>query len=177
VGDHDITLLIAEDGYDGNVIARPIMTGDGVLCAAPDYLAEHGVPQAPHELAGHRCLVRRRTDVRPGVIRLWNTLQREEVVDVTVNPVCVTNHTETLMRATLEGAGIGSIPLALALPHLEEGRLSRVLAHWSCGRFTIYAALPSRKFMPARTRAFLDFMAQRMQSKDGEGAGAGAMPG
>lgn len=163
LGEHDITLLVAEDGYDGNVIARPILEGDSVLCAAPAYLARHGTPQQPEDLTAHRCLVRRRNDVRMGLLRLRQTEEGDRVLDVPVNPVCITNHTETLLRAAVEGAGISALPVALAAPYLEMGRLVRVLAPWSSGRFTIYAALPSRKFMPARTRAFLDFMAQGMQ--------------
>lgn len=163
VGDHDITLLIAEDGYDGNVIARPIMSGDGVLCASPGYLARNGVPQTPDDLARHRCLVRRKSDMRPGTLRLLQTEENDRPIDAPVNAVCITNHSETLLRAAVEGAGISALPLALAAPLLEDGRLVRVLAPWSCGRFTIYAALPSRKFMPARARAFLDFMAHHMQ--------------
>ncbi|MNY75741.1 LysR substrate binding domain protein [compost metagenome] len=51
--------------------------------------------------------------------------------------------------------------------HLADGRLQRVLAPWITGRFTLYAVLPSRKFMPARVRAFLDFLSEYTQGPQG----------
>ncbi|WP_370691078.1 LysR substrate-binding domain-containing protein [Hydrogenophaga sp.] len=65
-------------------------------------------------------------------------------------------HTDTLLGAARGGAGISAIPVELAAPHLVSGRLVRVLSPWIAARFTLYAALPSRKFMPQRTRVFLD---------------------
>jgi DNA-binding transcriptional LysR family regulator len=48
----------------------------------------------------------------------------------------------------------------LVAPHIERGTLVHLLPDWIFGRFTIFAALPTRKFIPARTRAFLDFLAE-----------------
>ncbi|WCM94214.1 LysR family transcriptional regulator [Acidovorax sp. NCPPB 2350] len=161
IGDYDVTLLGADERFNANIIARPILSFDGVMCASPEYLRENGVPQVPEDLARHQCLLWRHSEVRPGVVRLIEPGEGGRVVEVAVQPVCVANHTDTLLRATLDGAGISPQPLELAAPHLRSGRLVRVLAPWTTGRFTLYAALPSRKFMPARTRAFLDFMGQR----------------
>ena len=66
------------------------------------------------------------------------------------------NHTDSLMRATLAGAGISSQPVDLIAPMLRSGHLQRVLAPWITNRLSLVAAFPSRKFMPARTRAFIE---------------------
>lgn len=160
IGDYDITLMSAHAGYNGNVIARPIISSSGLLCASPAYLKRHGVPQRPEDLPQHQCLLLRRPDLRAGLMRLSNPAQGDLTLDVQVQPVCVANHTDTLMRAALDGAGISAQPVDLVAPYLSTGRLVRVLAPWITGRFTLYAALPSRKFMPARTRAFLEFMSK-----------------
>jgi DNA-binding transcriptional LysR family regulator len=68
------------------------------------------------------------------------------------------NHTDSLMRATIEGAGISSQPADLIAPYLRSGELKRVLAPWITNRLSLVAAMPSRKFMPARTRAFLEHL-------------------
>ena len=49
-------------------------------------------------------------------------------------------------------------------PHLASGALVQVLPDWSFGQVTLYAALPSRKFLPQRTRVFLDYLTQQTQA-------------
>ena len=68
------------------------------------------------------------------------------------------NHTDTLLRAVLDGAGITSVSVEVVAPYLTRGDLVRVLNPWITGRLTMYAALPSRKFIPQRTRVFLDYL-------------------
>lgn len=68
------------------------------------------------------------------------------------------NHTDTLLRATLDGAGITSVSMNLVAPYLTRDELLRVLPAWTTGRLTMFAALPTRKFIPQRTRVFLEYM-------------------
>ncbi|MDA8444914.1 LysR family transcriptional regulator [Paracidovorax valerianellae] len=160
IGSFDITLLSDDAVLGANVVTRPIVRSDSVVCASPAYLQRHGMPQSPEDLVRHQCLLRRRSDTKSGVMRLFDPRQaeKEKAVDIEVQPVCVANHIDTLLRAALDGAGLTSLPVDLAAPYLRSGQLVRVLAPWTEGRFTLYAAFPSRKFMPARTRVFLDFM-------------------
>ncbi|OGB78790.1 MAG: LysR family transcriptional regulator, partial [Burkholderiales bacterium RIFCSPLOWO2_12_FULL_67_210] len=139
IEDYDVTLLGAPTSFDADVIARKIISGEAILVASPAYLARRPAPQTPAELVQHECL---RIDV-PAV--LW------------------TNHTDTQLRAALDGAGIAATTVELAAPHLANGALVRVLAPWIAGRYTLYAALPSRKFMPRRTRVFLDYLTVQTQ--------------
>lgn len=164
VSDYDITLMGMEEGSDANVIARPITTTEAILCASPAYLQERGMPQHPEELSAHDCLILRMPDRRPSALRLMQPQAGGLVVEVPVQPVLVVNHIETLQRAALAGAGICGQPLSLVAPYLSDGSLVRVLSPWILGRYTTYAAMPSRKFMPARTRAFLEFLSARAKA-------------
>lgn len=74
------------------------------------------------------------------------------------------NPTDTLLRATLEGGGISSQPVDLLAPLLKAGVLKRVLAPWITARLSMVAALPSRQYMPARTRAFMDFLVEQSRN-------------
>ncbi len=163
---HDITLLATDEGYDGSIVARRILTVEAVLVASPAYLARSGVPQRPEDLSQHECLRMRLPGLRPNVWRLrrGGAAGADEAVDVPVRPVLWTNHSEALMRAALDGAGIGSTSLEIAAVHLAKGELVRVLAPWNLGRPSVYAALPSRKFTPERVRAFLDYMSAQTQA-------------
>ena len=175
IEDHDITLLGANASFDGNVIARPIATTEAIVCAAPRYVQTHGAPQSPDELRQHLSLRLRNSNARHGVWTLIDPTQNDHKVDVEVEPVLVANHTETLLHATLNGAGISAQPVDLVAPYLCNGSLQRVLAPWITGRYTLYAAFPSRKFMPMRTRAFLEFLTTRTRA-DIENANLAASP-
>lgn len=165
IADHDITLLSAPSDFDADVIARPFASTVGVLCAAPAYLQRRPAPRTPQDLPAHDCLLAHNMDIRGGVMRLSHPEHADRVAEVALRPVCVVNHADTLMAATLGGAGIAVLSVDLIAEHLRAGRLVRVLAPWICGNYTLYAALPSRKFMPARTRAFLDFLTERTRSR------------
>lgn len=165
IENHDLTLLATNEGYDGSIVARRILSVEAVLVAAPAYLARAGVPQRPEDLTAHDCLRLRLPGLRPNVWRLRRAAAggAEDVLDVPVRPVVWTNHGEALLRAALDGAGITSTSLEIVAGHLARGELVRVLAPWIVGRPSIYAALPSRKFMPQRVRAFLDYMTAQTQ--------------
>jgi DNA-binding transcriptional LysR family regulator len=94
---------------------------------------------------------------------MWQPEQPEQAVEVAVQPILLANHTDTLLRATLDGAGITSVSVDLVAAHLMRGELVRVLPPWITGRLALYAALPSRKFIPQRTRVFLDYLVAQTQ--------------
>lgn len=158
IEDYDLTLLGAADTFDANIIARPIASSDGILCASPGYLREHGTPQQPEDLAGHRCLRIKAPANRHRSLRLINPQEAQRELDIPINPALLVNHSDTLIQACIDGAGIISQSIALVAKLLQTGELQRVLSPWITGRNTLYAALPSRKFIPARTSAFLEFL-------------------
>jgi len=82
-----------------------------------------------------------------------------------VQPVLWANHTDTLMHAALDGAGITATTIELAAPLIQNGDLVRVLNPWITDRLTMYAALPSRKFMPRRTEVFLDYLITQTRNR------------
>jgi DNA-binding transcriptional LysR family regulator len=171
IGEYDITFVSLSEGYNGNVIARPLIRTYGLACASPEYLKKFGTPQLPGDLAGHQVLLRRSSLTRGDLLHMHRIDNLGEEVSVMVKPVLVANHTGTLLRATLDGAGISTQPLNLIAHHLSAGSLCHVLPQWTSGVFTLYATLPSRKFMPARVRTFLDFLIENTRDNI-----AGALP-
>lgn len=161
IEDYDITLLPTEAGFDADVIARKISSAEAILVASPAYIRRRDVPVIPQDLAKHEVLRLKAPGLRASTWRLFNSARQDEVLDVAVQPGLWINHTDTLMRAALDGAGITSVAVDLAAPYLSRGELIRVLRPWITGRLTLYAALPSRQFLPERTRVFLDFLIER----------------
>lgn len=161
----DITLMGVDDSFNGEVVARKVVEAEVILVAAPAYLQSRGTPQKPEDLSAHDCLRLRHSSSSPRLWRMWRQGQPENVLEVSVKPVIAANHTDTLLRAALDGAGITSVSMDIVAPFLTRGELVRVLSPWITGRLAMYAALPSRKFIPQRSRVFLDFLVEHTQAQ------------
>jgi len=163
IEDFDLTLIGADASFDANIIARRINVTEAILVASPSYLARNPAPRVVQDLLHHACLRIKPENPNKRPWTLFRSDRSDEKVELDVQPVLWANHTDTLLGATLGGAGISATPVELAAPHLASGALVRVLSPWIAGRFTLYAALPSRKFMPQRTRVFLDYLGLETQ--------------
>jgi DNA-binding transcriptional LysR family regulator len=168
IEDFDLTILGAGGVYDANVVARPVIVSEGLLCASPRYLRSAGTPRQPEELTRHALLHLNNLGGRQREWRLIHPGENDRAVAVDIKPVLSANHSDTLLRATLDGAGISAQPLDLVANYLRDGLLRRVLAPWITGRFTLYAALPSRKYIPARARVFMEFLIEQTRLKTAE---------
>ena len=161
IEDFDVTLLGADMAFDGNVVARKVSATEAILVASPAYLARRGAPGTPQDLANHDCLRFTPSGLRNRPWRLFRSDDETRVAEIDVKPVLWANHTDTLMRAAMDGMGITATTVELAAPHLFTGALVRVLSPWIANRYTLYAALPSRKFLPQRTRVFVDYLTEQ----------------
>ena len=165
IEDFDLTLMPTDEAFDADIVARKLIESESVLVASPEYLKLRGTPKTPEELREHDCIRLRALHARPRVWRLWQPEKPDEVVEVESQPVIAGNHTDTLLRAALDGAGIASAAMDLVAPYLARGELVRVLSPWISGQVALYAALPSRKFIPQRTRAFLDYLIEQTRDQ------------
>lgn len=163
IEDYDITLFPAESSYDGDVIARKIFTTQIILVASPDYLKRRGTPMKPQDLAGHDFLRQTQRGMRPRQMHLINAQNPDQQIDQEVNTVLWANHVDTLLRATADGMGITATSVELVATQLATGALVQVVRPWIVGEITLFAALPSRKFLPRRTQVFLDYLTEQAQ--------------
>ena len=165
VEDYDITMLPTEGHYDGNVIARRVSSTQSILVASPDYLKRMGTPTTPDELIRHNVLRLKSPNTSFDQWRLLNTELDDAATQFPVKPKLWANHGDTLLRAAVDGAGITSAAVTLVAPLLTDGSLVRVLSPWIGGHLALYAALPSRKFMPERTRVFLEYLTEQSRAR------------
>jgi DNA-binding transcriptional LysR family regulator len=160
VEEYDLTIVTGAVAVHSTAIVRTLIESAAVFCAAPDYLRRHGEPATPDDLRLHRCLRLRTAGMRLRPMTLIDPTDGDRSIEVEVPAAVSANHTDSLLRATIAGAGVSSQPADLVAPLLQSGELRRVLAPWITNRISLVAALPSRKFMPARTRAFLDHLVE-----------------
>jgi DNA-binding transcriptional LysR family regulator len=164
VEEFDVTFMVVDEGFDANIVARPITTNiRWILCASPTYLQRHGTPEQPQDLQQHHYLrfPWPAASGRSGRgLRLSRLDGSQADVETPMRVALQSTSYDALFTAALDGAGIAVLPQFPAANYLSAGALVHVLPEWMFGRFTVYAALPTRKLIPARTRAFLDFASQ-----------------
>ena len=160
VEEFDVTFLLVNEGFDANIVARPVAHTEWIVCASPGYLQRYGTPVQPQDLHQHQYL-RFPWPAESGHtargLRLSRLDGSQADVETPMQVVLQSASYEVLFTAALDGAGIVVMPKFPVDNYLKSGALVHLLPDWIFGRFTIYAALPTRKLIPARTRAFLDF--------------------
>lgn len=140
---------------DSSLVARKLGESRLILCAAPKYLAEHGVPETPEDLAEHNCL--RYTYLEHG--DLWRFTRNGQVTSVQVGGKLDANNGDALVQAALMGAGIVMQPCYLVGERLKDGSLTRLLPAYDADILGIYAIYPENRRLPQKTRTFIDFLA------------------
>jgi DNA-binding transcriptional LysR family regulator len=168
----DITLAdrvvdLIEEGYDlairigrlssSTLVSRRLAITRMVLCAAPDYLAAHGTPRHPHELAGHEILAYSYWSDKDE----WRFDGPEGAVSVRTQPCLSSNSGDTCRAAALAGQGVILQPSFLVDMDLAAGTLVELMPEYRAVELGIYAVYPTRKHVPAKVRALLDFLGER----------------
>lgn len=166
IEDYDITLIGADTSFNADIVARKVIESDAILVASPDYIKNKSMPLEPADLSQHDCLLLRRPDGRPRSWHMWLDSDPKHVIETKLEPVVIANHTDTLLRAAIDGTGITSVSLDVVAPHLTRGDLVRVLSPWVTGRLAMYAASPSRKFIPERSRVFIDYLIEETREQN-----------
>ena len=141
---------------DAELVARPLYRSSHVLCAAPSWLEEHGVPSHPHELRTKECIGFK--SYPNGELRHWAFRRQGEEVIVVPDGNLFFNSSDALMRIASNGAGLVYVLEVLADRYIRRGELVRILADWETDTQTFYAVFPKTRFMPAKVRAFVDFV-------------------
>lgn len=164
----DLTLLSSRQPLNGDFIARRLARTEVVLCAAPEYLDRRGRPLHPEDLRRHDTLLPPISDLQRGITFVAGADEAgaESVTLVPQRPVLSTSHIDTTYAAALHGLGVAGLPSYVLEDALMERALERVLPAWRLFSVTLWVALPSRKHLPARTRAFLDFLIQVFGGED-----------
>lgn len=144
---------------DSRVIARNIGANRRLLCAAPAYLARHGIPRVPRDLAQHNCIGIRQGEEAYGVWRLTSGKGRTAKTEsVRTRGNLTTNDGEIAVNWALDGHGILMRAEWDIERYLRNGRLVHVLPNYSTPDADIYAVYPARHQLAGRVRAFVDFV-------------------
>ncbi|MDG3085834.1 LysR family transcriptional regulator [Vibrio hannami] len=138
---------------DSSFIARRLVDAHWVICAAPAYLKERGVPLTPEDLAAHNCLGYSYQET--GAYE-WLFKGDPEPVTVNVSGNFCTNNASALRKAALFGQGLVYVPRVLVADELSSGDLIEVLQDKVAKCLGIYAVYPYTKHLPVKTKLLIE---------------------
>ena len=152
-------------GFDltEGVVARELAPVHIVAVASPGYLHGRTLPGRPEELADWDGIMRRSSPT--GRVRAWTLRSRRSPEQpVPCRPRLIFSDPEAISQAARDGLGVALLPMPFAFAHIRSGELIRLLPGWysDAGPLSLY--YPSRRLLPAKTRVFIDFVAERFRS-------------
>jgi DNA-binding transcriptional LysR family regulator len=150
----DVAIRIAEL-QDSSLAARRLAPNRRVVCASPEYLRTHGTPRTPADLLQHNCLTT--TDFH----MTWEYRDPQGKRDsVRVSGRYACDNWEVLREWAVAGLGVALKSTWDVRRHLDDGSLVPLLPGYAFGSDVgIYAVYPHRRYLPAKTRVFIDFLA------------------
>jgi len=164
LGDRMVDLV--DEGYDlavristlpsSNLVSRRLATTRMVLCASPGYLAEHGTPVHPHELATHRTISYSYWATRDA----WQFEGPDGPVTVRIRPVLHANNGDTCRAAALDHQGVILQPDFIVGDDLRSGALVELMPEYRSIELGIHVVYPTRKQLPLRVRRMVDFLVE-----------------
>lgn len=150
----DVVITLSRELPDSELIAQNLGTVFNVVCAAPSYLDQHGVPSQPQDLEQHRCL----RLVDPVCADTWEFSSDDGDFLFHPGDTFKVNVAEAMASAAEAGMGICLLPDYVAAPALQRRTLVRLLPRFRLQEKSIYALYPSRRFLDAKTKTWLDFL-------------------
>ena len=173
----DVTLAdrvvdLVEEGYDlairiatlpsSSLISKRLATTRMVLCASPAYLKAHGTPTHPAQLTDHAVIAYTYWSTRDE----WHFDGPDGPVSVKTTPCMHTNSGDTCRAAALAHQGVILQPSFLVGPDLAAGTLVALMPTFRSIEVGVYAVYPTRKHVPPKVRALVDFLAEHFAEQN-----------
>ena len=174
----DRVVDIVEEGFDlairigglvntpQDLISRGIKRYSTIFCASPEYLALYGTPETAESLRDHVCLLYYSSKARVPSQHAWRIIGPDgSHHSISGRQRFVSDRGEALLAAALSGMGIAQLPAFLFEPHIEAGRLIKLLPEYPTEEVPISVLYPSKRYLPAKVRAFVDALVQAVKDE------------
>lgn len=159
----DLAIRIGVLDDDSTLVARKINELHLGLYASPVYLAHHAAPRHPDELEHHTAV--RLLSARGSAVPL-RLIRGKDVWENVPSGRLTLNSPDMIQQLLLSGAGIGVLPNYSVTNAVRQQRLVRILPEWQLPAVPAWAVMPMRRYLPAKTRAFLTHLEQFMEKSD-----------
>lgn len=148
---------------DSQVIAKQLIPMRMQVCASPDYVRRHGLPESVDDLSAHACINQRLAN---GRLQSWDFKIGGHARSITPHADIVVNDPSLALCAVLDGEGLAQLPGYQICDALRAGTLLACLAHLAPDDRGHYLCYLSRQHLPKRIRVFIDFMTSRIRALD-----------
>ena len=155
---HDVVITLSSHLPDSELVGQQLGTISSVISAAPSYLEKNGIPLTPNELEQHRCLHL----VDPLFTDSWTFHGAQGEQSVRPGDVFQVNVAEAMAQAAEAGLGVCLLPDYVAVGSYRRGALVRLLPHYRLHEKRIYALYPSRRFLDAKVKTWVEFLKQEI---------------
>ena len=157
--------VIFRDGRldDSQVIAKQLIVMPALVCASADYVRRHGLPQDIDALSSHTCINHR---LASGRLREWAFRVDGQAKSVLPAGDLIFNDDELALQAVLAGRGLAQLPAFQVGELLKTGRLMACLRQFAPDDRAHYLCYLSRRQLPKRIRAFIDFITPQIRALD-----------
>lgn len=143
---------------DTSFMARKIGEDKRLICAAPSYLARHGMPRRPEELARHNCIVSRDHTY----LNRWSFKVEDRAVEIDVSGRVAVTEGEAQMQLALQGIGIVRLTRLTLAQAIRDGKLVPLLGDFSADEpVGIHAVYPHRRHLAPKVPAFVNFLIEK----------------
>jgi DNA-binding transcriptional LysR family regulator len=160
----DVAFRTRDYGTDSNITVRRLAQARYVLAASAEYIKRYGSPSSVEDLVNHRLLIYSYAE-SPFELK-FN--RGNEARSIKVKSLLEANDGQVLRVAALDGLGMAIQPNYVIYDDVVAGRLIPLLCDWHLPTLPINIAYQRRKYMPSKTRAFVDFISQRFREMDFE---------
>jgi LysR family transcriptional regulator, regulator for bpeEF and oprC len=160
----DCALWVGEVA-DSSLVARRVGFLYFATCAAPSYIATHGSPTHPRELARHRCI--NHFSPATGDTVEWAFSKDGERVQAVFPGNLALEDENSYVSAAEAGLGIAQMPAFVLKEAMERGALDLVLADWLPEPSPLYVVYPQSRHLSRRVRVFVDWLAALIADHDG----------
>lgn len=158
----DVGFFLSVQRFEGSMIARKLGEAEVIICASPEYVQSHDAITKPEDLARHICVNLQYEHFRDR----WTVEGAKGKMNVPVKSNFMSNNAELLRQAATAGMGIVGRPSFSLRDDLTSGRLVRLLPDYQLGRVSVSLVYPSRRFLPAKTRSFIDFISNQFSQPE-----------
>jgi DNA-binding transcriptional LysR family regulator len=151
---YDLALRI---GYmqDSSLVARKISNSPMHFVASPSYLESRGTPLTPDDLEYHQGLLYKSSLNQVH----WQSTKANQIQRYKIQSKVVSNNGMALLEMTKAGLGISNSPNFFVKDALASGELVEILSEYKQKPLDIYVVYPNRRHLPAKVRAFIEFLA------------------
>ncbi len=155
----DVSIRIG-DLEDSSLAARKLAPCPHWIVASPSYIKRHGKPNEPADLARNHIIASFR--LQESALE-WAFTDREgNTINIKLSAGIIANNSLAIKEIVLAGGAIARIPSFIVAREVAEGRLINLFPDLETITKSIYVVFPRREYMPAKTRAFIEFMGEKV---------------